>query len=262
MASMAMGDTYWSFEGILNSAGDNTYTGTATSGVTVVNTTTTTGDVLGDGSSVNLGYALDFTDGHYVRYDNADLGTQLLYGTETVTGVGTMPTSYTLMGYVNFANVTGELFFFGTGSGDGTRGIALGVKDGKVDFLCKTVAHKTFDYTLTADTWYHLAFAYDHTDNTVELFVNGTSEGTITLGNTMVGQGSSNPNNTVYFGAASSVDAQNNFDGMVAHFQVITGQALGADAVKQYASTIIPEPATATLSLLALAGLAARRRRR
>ncbi len=39
-------------------------------------------------------------------------------------------------------------------------------------------------------------------------------------------------------------------------------EAMGANAIKYYAQTSIPEPATATLSLLALAGLAARRRRK
>ncbi len=39
-------------------------------------------------------------------------------------------------------------------------------------------------------------------------------------------------------------------------------QAMSADNIKYYMQTTIPEPATATLSLLALAGLAARRRRK
>ena len=62
----------------------------------------------------------------------------------------------------------------------------------------------------------------------------------------------------MYFGAASPVDAQNDFIGSIAQFQIVHGAALGAADIKAIA---IPEPATATLSLLALAGLCARRRR-
>ncbi len=75
------------------------------------------------------------------------------------------------------------------------------------------------------------------------------------------------------------VDAwPNNSNGTYTHLQVTAGdtssmegvitsistfnEAMDQHAVKYYMQTSIPEPATATLSLLALAGLAARRRRK
>lgn len=258
LAGMACGDTavtYWSFENGTNSAGAKVYTsGEATGTVSTVETGLTTGEILSDDSTAELGKALDFVDGSFVQYSNADLGTTLLYGNNVTL-------SYTIMAYVMFDGVSGEQFFFGTGSNDKKRGIALGIQDGKVDFLAKTVAHKTFNYTLTADTWYHLAFAYDHTTNKVALFVNGVSEGTVELGASMAGAGSEASDAYVTIGAASNNNQQDNFAGQVAHLQVVTGAALGADAIKQYAASI-PEPTTATLSLLALAGLAVRRRRK
>ena len=256
LAGVAMaGETYWSFEDTTSSAGENAYTGKITSTVTMENTTATTGSVLGNDSTANLGYSMSFVDGSYIQYSNADLGLTLKYGNDTTL-------SYTIMAYVKFDNVNGEQFFFGTGQTNSSMGIGLGIKNGKLDWLSKTVDHYTFDYTVESDTWYHLAFAYDHNDNTVEAFVNGTSAGSVTLSNGMAGPGNSAMTNHVTIGAASANENQDNFAGAVAHLQIITGEALGADAVVQYASNIIPEPATATLSLLALAGLAARRRRK
>ena len=261
LAGVAAADielTEWSFENGVNSVGANVYTSSTTTGtVSTIDTTLTTGSILGDTSTAKLGKALNFVDASYIQYSNADLGTQLLYGTGTTL-------SYTIMAYVMFDtlnNYGNELFFFGTGSENRTQGIALGIKEGKVDFLEKSVDHKTWDYTLAEDTWYHLAFAYDHTDNSVELFVNGISKGSLTLDGSMVGTNSDAPDNYVTLGAASDNSSQDNFSGQLAHLQVVTGAAFDAATVKRYAASI-PEPTTATLSLLALAGLAARRRRR
>ena len=113
---------------------------------------------------------------------------------------------------------------------------------------------------LTANTWYHVALAYDGKDNSLDVFLNGTLKNTITLGTAYVAPTGSN----LYFGSASTNDQQDNFAGSIAQFQIVQGAALSATEIKTIANTTptIPEPTTATLSLLALAGLAARRRRR
>ena len=164
--------------------------------------------------------------------------------------------SYTLMAFVKFDSISGENFIFGTGS-DHSGGIALSCMDGVLNFTQKSKAHNSTDVTVSTDTWYHIAYAYDNTTNKVELFLNGESKGSITLGTDYAGPTGSN----VYFGAASTNGSQDNFDGSIGRFQVVKGVALDAEGVK-YVANNIPEPATATLSLLALAGLAARRRRR
>ena len=253
LAGVSFGDTYWSFEGTTSSAGDNAYVGKITNTVTMQNTTATTGSVLGNDSNINLGYTMKFENKSYIQYDNASIVSQL--------AVGTGASDFTVMAYVTFNSIPNgdndsNVFFFGTGTGH--NGIALGVKDdGKIDFLVKGVNHYTWDVTPESGTWYHLAYAYDASANSVELFINGASKGSVTLGNY------SSPANTIMIGASGNLaDAMQKFDGQIAHLQIITGEALGADAVVQYASNIIPEPTTATLSLLALCGLAARRRRR
>ena len=254
LAGVAMaGETYWSFEDTTSSAGENVYTGQITGTVTMQNTDVTTGDILGNDSDINLGYAMKFENQSYIQYDNASIVSQM--------AVGTGASDFTVMAYVTFNSIPdgsndSNVFFFGTGTGH--NGIALGVRDnGKIDFLVKGVNHYTWDVTPESGTWYHLAYAYDSSENSVELFINGTSQGAVTLG------GYNSPANTIMLGASgTAADAMKKFDGQIAHLQIITGEALGADAVVQYASNIVPEPATATLSLLALAGLAARRRRK
>ncbi len=72
-------------------------------------------------------------------------------------------------------------------------------------------------------------------------------------------------NEGVYKNGGYGNDALNgtkaNLDGVVDSIAVFD-HAMNAGNVKYYMQTSIPEPATATLSLLALAGLAARRRRK
>mgnify|MGYP003297774286 CR=1 FL=1 len=265
MAGVAMGDTYWSFEGTFASAGDATYNGKLNSTVTLVNTTTTTGDVLGDSSATNLGLAGNFVDGSYVSVSGASSLTS------TLTTGSSKKGDFTIMTYANFNEIVtngGEKGYFIFGSDkDNDAGIAVGVladqdslcnDTSKIDFLVKGKKHYVWDTTVTVGEWTHLAFSYASESNTVTLYVNGESKGALTLEDPFA-----TPNDDgMYIGAGSTNGGQDDFVGQIAHFQIITGTALDADGVKQYASTIIPEPATATLSLLALAGLAARRRRK
>ena len=266
LAGVACGDTYWNFEGgSYTSAGDAAYTGSATGTVTSVTTTVTTGSVLGNSATTALGGSLSFTDGSYLNVSNASALTAKL-------GTGSSKTGdFTIMAYVNFSEIVtndGEkgYFFFGTGDSNG-GGIALGVLanqtdycpgSSKIDFLVKGQAHCVWDTTVAANEWNHLAFSYSSSSNEITLFVNGVSVGTTSAGNSY---GAPN-NNTIHIGAGSTNSGQDDFKGQVADLRIITGQALDADAVKWHAATLLPEPTTATLSLLALCGLAARRRRK
>jgi len=58
---------------------------------------------------------------------------------------------------------------------------------------------KTLNYTLSTATWYHVVFVYD-TSGTVEVYVNGSSAGTMTAHKTSVYSGSSGANPYVYIG--------------------------------------------------------------
>ncbi len=85
------------------------------------------------------------------------------------------------------------------------------------------------------------------TNETFTAFLNVLSVG---------GKGTTNSgSHTNSYTAASSAD--------LLGMQVVTGSVMDDAAIKSYIQTVpVPEPATATLSLLALAGLAARRRRK
>lgn len=89
----------------------------------------------------------------------------------------------------------------------------------------------------------------------LDFYVNGLHKGTSTTANAANITGNNAINNMQfgYFGNAAN-GAPTNYDNIL-----IYNRALTASEVKELT---VPEPTTATLSLLALAGLAARRRRR
>ncbi|MEE1265453.1 MAG: PEP-CTERM sorting domain-containing protein, partial [Akkermansia sp.] len=73
---------------------------------------------------------------------------------------------------------------------------------------------------------------------------------------------------TFAIGSGNSGNSREPFNGQIAGLTIFTSSSVigGVNDVTKYMGTVapvaIPEPATATLSLLALAGLAARRRRK
>ena len=123
----------------------------------------------------------------------------------------------------------------------------------------KGLSHQmlTTSPALELNTWYTLGLTYSATTDTATLYVNGTSVGSIALGDkesyaTDAGLGIGN-------GAKEFITSP--WAGQMADFKLFNS-TLTAGEVAAYGSPVaIPEPATATLSLLALAGLAARRRR-
>ena len=264
--------TYWNFEGSSNATGANQYTGTDTS-VSYTDIDKTTGSIFGDESMTTpLGSAATYTAGaSYTIAGGSDaLATTLVTGENATT-------SFTLMSYVKFDSTSGEQFFFGTGTTN-MGGLALGIHNGCFDLLVKSVKHYSstadsgWGYQVTAGEWHHYAVSFDAATNQATLFVDGTSKGAITLNakngnidfNTGIGAASTTMSAgtpDLIFGAASTSGAQDDFAGSIAQFQIISGAALDAAGVKA-AANLVPEPTTATLSLLALAGLAARRRRK
>ena len=211
--------------------------------------------------ATQYGMVSNFTDGTYLTAN----------ALPDLTGALTMGTggsSFTLMAYLNTgslsSNTTGEYFFFGTGDSN-AAGLGFGIKDGKLDLLAKTHKHNVAEgnnaKTLTSNTWYHVAVTYSSSDNAIKFYLNGKDAGSTTAGNDFTALGT-DAVKSIYIGAASKNSAQDDFNGSIAQFQIVTGTALTAEQISAAAIPPTPEPTTATLSLLALAGLAARRRRR
>ncbi len=178
---------------------------------------------------------------------------------------------FTLSTYINFSAFSGDdpiLPVFGTCNG-ATEGIVLGIHnaDGggyEFTFTRPQIAHETTGKItgLTAGSWHHIAISYDADTTTATWYLDGSQVATKTLsgtnlnafdGNSGAAIGSwAQDENKVYSGGAMMLD----------HMQVYNTALTGAEIRANAGLMAIPEPATATLSLLALAGLAARRRRK
>lgn len=164
-----------------------------------------------------LGQALTFSDGTYLKlknnayWANGD-------GALQVKADGTAKNSYTIMAWVKFDSLSGELPIFGTGDGNGS-GVAFGLQDGQVDLLTKGVSHNKIgnNVTLAAGEWVNLAVTYDKDTNTANAYVNGVLWGTKTGMATFKGPGGA----CSYIGAASPDGAQDNFTGQIAEFQIL-----------------------------------------
>ena len=256
-------DTSWAFDGTLTSTGNKQITAVAKGGTaTYVDSGLTVGSSIGDYTlTKDLGKAIDLTQaGLYLAlpdvYYTAGAG-KLAIG-------GTNDTSFTIMGYVKYSTLTGEQYFFGTGANN-TGGLGFGVANGNLNLVAKNVGNNPLTasndtYTLSTDQWYHLAVSYDNSTNTATFYVNGDS-----VGSKAVTTVSTTPNGHGAAIGSSCQDLVNNavrddFNGYIADLSVYNS-ALNQKEIMKFAG-LVPEPSTATLSLLALAGLAARRRRR
>ena len=301
LVGVAAADTTWSFDGNLSTTGTsigttahqrvattNEETGNVTyskGNATAVYTESglTMGDSIGKYTlTANLGKAVDLrstTTGGYtwltqnsVHYTSTNGGNNTNYFalTSTVTENGTTTvtqgTDFTIMAYVNFDNVSGEQFIFGT-SNAVSNGLAFGLNNGKLDLLAKYVDHHdlTNGPTILADTWYLLAVSYDSTLDTATFYVNGDNVGSITLGKKFnlptggvggaIGAGTQD-----LVENAGAIIPQGVVDAQIAELKVFNSALSQSQILTQ--AHLVPEPTTATLSLLALCGLAARRRRK
>ena len=151
-------------------------------------------------------------------------------------------------------------FFFGTGDNT-NHGLAFGINGGKIDLRAKnssSVDHYFSEsITLSAGTWYNIAITYDNATGAAIAYLNGDKLGELSLQTASF----ADPGGTCsYIGAASQGDnALDDFSGQIAEFKILSGALTQQQILDQ---SHLPEPSTATLSLLALAGLMARRRRK
>lgn len=219
----------------------------------------TKGTVIGKYElTANLGKAITLTDGQYVK-----LATNAYWANGAgKLAIGSAATnSYTIMGWVNLTSTAGEVYIFGTGDGNGS-GLGLVVNNGQVDLLAKGVLHhNTTGVTLSTNTWMNLAITYNKDTGDAVVYINGEQVSTLTGLDTAR---FNNPGGACsYIGAASTDQKQDTFAGQIAEFQILDG-ALTQQQVLAAAhlAAPVPEPTTGTLSLLALAGLASRRRRK
>ncbi len=248
----------WDFENTLDptSAGSS---GTA-SGQFNYATSLTANTVLGDYvTATDMGKGAGLLSGSRIKLENsAAIG--------TIISSLTPSKSFTLSSYIYFMGVEGDnLSIFGTGNND-KAGLSLGIASTSggycFDYLTKAKAHQKTGLIsgLTTNTWLHVAISYDSATSTATWYLNGASVATQTIAidfeKPETGAGCA-------IGANGLNQTQGQANMILDKVQVYDVALSQADIVKNAGMTKpVPEPATATLSLLALAGLAARRRRK
>ncbi len=212
---------------------------------TLVGSGTTDGKVSG-GTTV-AGTTYTFNGGSIIGINN-----DALEGAFTGTG-------YVSIGaYVNLAeNAPQYNTIFGYGAGG--QGFKLTLKDGVLTLVAKGNVEYVSNLTaLTAGTSTFVGLTLDLAASSATLYAGDNSYDIASL--------SMNANSSATPFAISSQTCDSGSEtlyGSISDLTVITSDTALTSSNIQYAvQTTIPEPTTATLSLLALAGLAARRRRK
>ena len=202
----------------------------------------------------------DFSNGSFIGgITNANLVSALADSSKYIT----------IAAWVKLDDITGVESIFGYGAqSDGFKFCISG--DG-LQYTSKGVADKELvDTNLTADTWTLVGISFKGGNDAADgaKYICGTSNSnfyTLNLG------GFTTPdttNQTFAIGSGNSGGARETFNGQIAGLTIFTSNGVisGVNDITKHMGTAapksIPEPTTATLSLLALAGLAARRRRR
>ncbi len=179
---------------------------------------------------------------------------------------------FTMSTYVNFSAFSTAndpiVPVFGTCNGT-TEGIVLGIRhegDGYgLTFTRPNLRHEaTGKITgLTADAWHHIAVSYVAETQTATWYLDGSLAATYTLSSTELTSFDSNSGCAI--GSWAQDANKDDYTGgsmMLDHMQIYDTALTAAEIRTNAGLMLIPEPTTATLSLLALAGLAARRRRK
>lgn len=206
-------------------------------------------------SNVEAGKSLQFTndvlflsyggEGYDALHNNNVVFTFVLSGLSSATGLDALYTLHTHAPNNSGSNVIGMCL--DSENPSALTGIAGGSQWG--DNRNKDIAYPTTgSFVLTVA----------HTTNGTKVYVDGTLQATISG---LQYTGGEHTIKQLNFGNTSAGNAGVNvtLEGLYIHNQALTDAQVG-DFVQSLA--VVPEPTTATLSLLALAGLAVRRRRR
>ncbi len=204
--------------------------------------------------------------------DDVSTATWLSLGSTIIKDTIVPSKSFTLSAYINFSAFTGNDLISILGSGNLTSaGMAFGIhreNDGySLSLTTKDKDHNTSGTLtgLTTDTWHHVAVSYT---TTTQPGAPDQGYATFYLDGVQVGNTAQVWGYTATSGDVGSAIGSTAQDGIVSYqgtmtldrVQVFNSALDGADIRK--AAGLVPEPTTVTLSLLALAGLAARRRRK
>ena len=179
----------------------------------------------------------------------------------------------TIAAWVNMSDTNGVESIFGYGAQ--ANGFKFCTNGSGLQYTAKGVADKeTAGVGLAADTWTLVGISFKGGTDAAygAKYFAGTGNGnfyTRELGGFAV---PSEADQTFAIGSGNSGNARETFNGQIAGLTIFTSDsvingvndvtAIMGTTAPEFVAPSVPEPTTATLSLLALAGLAARRRRK
>ena len=165
---------------------------------------------------------------------------------------------------------TAEDSIFSIGGQD--TGFKFALKNGGLQVTTKGIADTNVTCgnlgcdSIPADDWTMVAVTINLAQNGDSRFYMGTADGKFASRNLGTWNAVSGDDLKLAIGSGNCGGVRDGYDGMISNLTLFSSDGLvnNSDIAAKIgaAPVIIPEPATATLSLLALAGLAARRRRK
>ena len=173
----------------------------------------------------------------------------------------------TIAAWVNMSDTNGVEAIFGYGAQQ--NGFKFCTNGTGLQYTAKGVADKeTVNVGLTANTWTLVGISFKGGNDAANgaKYIAGTSNNNFYTRNLGGFATPGATDQTFAIGSGNSGNARETFNGQIAGLTIFTSDSVisGVNDVTAIMGTTapsIPEPTTATLSLLALAGLAARRRR-
>ena len=175
----------------------------------------------------------------------------------------------TIAAWVNMSDTNGVESIFGYGAQQ--NGFKFCTNGAGLQYTAKGVADKdTASAGLTANTWTLVGISFKGGTAAADgaKYIAGTSNNNYYTRNLGGFSLPSEAAQTFAIGSGNSDSARETFNGQIAGLTIFTSDSViaGVNDVTAIMGTtapvLLPEPTTATLSLLALAGLAARRRRK
>ena len=270
----------WDFEGNVNEKSGiatSVQQGTPSYVDSLTANTVLPGGQVATSASLGLGIVLSQTN-----KDDNSTATWLSLGSTVYKETIVPSKDFTLSAYINFIDFTGNdvIAILGTGNKTGT-GMAFGIRredkgSYSITLTTKNKAHNTTGAltALTAETWHHVAVSYTTTgtqeapnQGKATFYLDGVQVATEVVvwdWNAVTGGvgsaiGALGQEETYGYAGSMTLDHVQVFDAALSQADILSNAGLVAYTPPTPA---IPEPATATLSLLALAALAARRRRK